>query len=180
MELLDKIEESKQFIQNIYGENIDVAIILGTGLGNIISDIKNKKTIKYSDIPNFSVSTVTGHAGELIIGDLSGKKVLALNGRFHYYEGYTMEDVTFPVRVIKALGINSLIVSNASGGMNPLFKAGDLMIITDHINLIGNNPLIGKNYEELGPRFPDMSNVYDKELINIMSNCAERLNIEVQ
>jgi purine-nucleoside phosphorylase len=180
MNILDKIAEAVQYIKNISNKNIDVAIILGTGLGSLADDIENKEVIKYRDIPYFPISTVFGHAGELIIGDLCGKRVLALNGRFHYYEGYNMEQITFPVRVIKALGIDKIIISNAAGGMNPNFKAGDLMIITDHINLLGNNPLIGRNYDELGPRFPDMSEAYNKNLIELAEACAYELEISVQ
>lgn len=180
MNLLEKINEAKEYIVSNYNGKIDIAIILGTGLGSITSDIQNKIVIKYKDIPEFPVSTVAGHAGELIIGDLSGKKVIALNGRFHYYEGYAMEQVTFAVRVIKALGINNIIVTNAAGGMNPEFEAGDLMIISDHINMIGTNPLIGPNYEELGPRFPDMSEAYNKKFIALAESCAKELDIKVQ
>lgn len=180
MDFIDRISKAKEYIIGQCAEKIDSAIILGTGLGSLVNDIENKKIIKYKDIPEFPVSTVVGHAGELIIGELKGKKVLALNGRFHYYEGYPMEQVTFAVRVIKSLGIDKLIVSNAAGGMNSKFEAGDLMIITDHINLIGQNPLIGKNYEEFGPRFPDMSNAYDKEFVELAENCAKELSIKVQ
>ncbi|MCM8711060.1 purine-nucleoside phosphorylase [Clostridium sp. SYSU_GA19001] len=180
MDLLEKIKVAKEYISKYYAKKLDVAVILGTGLGSLVNEIENKIIIKYKDIPEFPVSTVAGHVGELIIGDLNGKKVIALNGRFHFYEGYAMEQVTFPVRVIKALGVEKIIVSNAAGGMNPEFEAGDLMIITDHINMIGVNPLIGRNYEELGPRFPDMSNAYDKNLSNVVEKCAEKLNIKVQ
>lgn len=180
VELLERINKSKEYIQSRFNKKIDTAIILGTGLGSIVNDIEDKVIIEYKDIPEFPVSTVVGHAGELIIGKLMDKTVLALNGRFHYYEGYQMEKVTFPVRVIKALGIDHMIVSNAAGGMNPEFKAGDLMIITDHINFMGDNPLIGKNYEEFGPRFPDMSNAYDKELVDLTEKCAQKLDIKVQ
>lgn len=180
MDYMDKIKKAKEYILNIDDSKIDIAIILGTGLGSIAKDIENAKVIKYSDIPGFPVSTVAGHAGELIIGDLMGKKVLALNGRFHYYEGYSMETVTFPVRVLYSMGIKNLLVSNAAGGMNPNFKAGDLMIITDHINMMGTNPLIGKNYDEFGPRFPDMSQAYNRELIELAEKCAKNLNIDVQ
>ena len=180
MNLLEKISKAKEYILSIDSEKIDVAIILGTGLGSLAKDIEEPKVIPYKDIPCFPVSTVVGHAGELIIGKINGKKVLAMNGRFHYYEGYDMETVTFAVRVMKSLGINNIIVSNAAGGMNPSFEAGDLMIITDHINMIGTNPLIGRNYEELGPRFPDMSNAYNKEFIHLAVKCAEDLNIKVQ
>lgn len=180
MNLIEKINNAKAYIKNIYNDKIDMAVILGTGLGNLVDDIENKIVIEYKDIPGFPISTVKGHAGNLIIGDLNEKKILALNGRFHYYEGYEMEKVTFPMRVIKALGIDKVIVSNAAGGMNPNFSAGDLMIITDHINFMGNNPLIGANYEELGPRFPDMSNAYDKSLVSLAEECAKKLKIDVQ
>lgn len=180
MDYLEKVQKAKECIKSIDSSKIDLAIILGTGLGSIVNDIENKKIIKYKDIPGFPISTVLGHAGELIIGELMGKKVLALNGRFHYYEGYEMREVTFPVRVIKALGIEKIIVTNAAGGMNPNFSAGDLMIIEDHINLMGNNPLIGRNYEEFGPRFPDMSQAYNRELLKLAESCADKLNIKVQ
>lgn len=180
MNLLEKINAAKEYIKSADGRKADIAIILGTGLGRLAGDIEDKKVIKYGDIPFFPVSTVEGHAGELIIGKIGNKNVLALNGRFHYYEGYSMETVTFPVRVIKALGIDDIIVSNAAGGMNPHFKAGDLMIINDHINLMGTNPLIGKNYDELGPRFPDMSDDYHKQYIKIANECAKELGIDVQ
>lgn len=180
MDLLEKVQKAKECITSIDNSKIDLAIILGTGLGSIVNDIENKKTVKYKDIPGFPVSTVVGHAGELIIGDLIGKKVLAFNGRFHYYEGYPMSEVTFPIRVIKSLGIEKIIVTNACGGMNPDFSAGDLMIIEDHINFMGDNPLIGRNYEEFGPRFPDMSQAYNKELIKLAESCADKLNIKVQ
>ncbi|MFD3157374.1 purine-nucleoside phosphorylase [Haloimpatiens sp. FM7330] len=180
MNLLEKINKAKEYIYSIDNSKIDSAIILGSGLGSIVDDIDNKKVIKYKDIPGFPVSTVKGHAGELIIGDLNGKKVIAMNGRFHYYEGNTMEAVTFPVRVMKALGIEKIIVTNAAGGMNPNFEAGDLMLITDHINLIGDNPLMGKNYDELGARFPDMSEAYNRELGKLVEKCAKELDIKIQ
>lgn len=180
MNYIEKINKARDYIASIYKESIDVAVILGTGLGSLAEEIENSTIIKYEDIPGFPVSTVAGHAGVLIIGELKGKRVLALKGRFHFYEGYEMNLVTFPVRVIKALGVKTIIVSNAAGGMNPEFEAGDLMIINDHINFMGANPLIGKNYEELGPRFPDMSNAYDKKLISLVEACARKLNIKVQ
>ncbi len=180
MDLLTRIKEAKDYIKNNFSEEIDVAIILGTGLGSIVNDIEDKLIIPYKNIPHFPVSTVVGHAGELIIGKLMGKNVLALNGRFHYYEGYQMEEVTFAVRVFKALGINNLIVSNAAGGMNPAFEPGDLMIISDHINMIGTSPLIGKNYDELGPRFPDMSEAYNRQLREKAINIANKFEIKVQ
>lgn len=180
MDLLKRIEESKKFIVSKYNGKIDIALVLGSGLGSIVNDIENKIIIPYKDIPHFPESTVKGHAGEMIIGDLMNKKVIAMNGRFHYYEGYSMELVTFPIRVFKALGINNLIVTNAAGGMNPNFEPGDLMIINDHINMMGDNPLMGNNFHELGPRFPDMSSAYNKELIKIANVCAENLNIKIQ
>ncbi len=142
-----------------------LAIILGTGLGNLVDHIDDKLYIPYSEIPNFPVSTVQGHSGNLIFGKMGGKPVIAMQGRFHYYEGYDMKTVTFPVRVFKALGVETLFVSNAAGGMNKEFRVGDVMIITDHINLFPENPLRGKNYEELGPRFPAMTEAYDRKLV---------------
>ena len=140
-----------------------VGIILGTGLGKLVNEIKIEHEISYQEIPNFPISTVQGHNGKLIFGELNEKKVMVLQGRFHFYEGYTMQQVTFPVRIMKAMGVKTLCVSNACGGMNPSFEVGELMIIKDHINLFPTNPLIGKNFSELGPRFPDMSSAYKKE-----------------
>ena len=157
----------------------DTAIILGTGLGALVDHIEDKKFIPYKEIPNFPVSTVEGHSGNLIFGRLGTKPVMAMQGRFHYYEGYPMSQVTFPVRVMKLLGIRYLFVSNASGGINPSFRTGDLMIITDHINLMPN-PLIGPNMAELGPRFPDMHNCYDRELIARATKIAETEGIKLQ
>lgn len=178
--MLKKIKEAKEYINKIDNSKIDVALVLGTGLGGIVSDIEDKKVIKYKDIPNFPQSTVQNHAGELIIGNLCGKRVVVMNGRFHYYEGYTMEEVTFGTRVINSLGVKDIIITNAAGGMNPNFHAGDLMLIIDHINLMGDNPLIGKNYDELGPRFPDMSQAFNKELTDVALKCAEDLKINIQ
>ncbi|MDP4144818.1 MAG: purine-nucleoside phosphorylase [Bacillota bacterium] len=180
MNMLEKIKYSSDYLKKMYSKKIDIAVILGTGLGSIVDEIENKVVIQYKDIPEFPTSTVQGHAGEIIIGNISGKNILAMNGRFHYYEGYHMDQVTFGVRVIKALGIDNIIITNAAGGMNPNFSAGDLMIIEDHINLTGNNPLIGHNFEELGPRFPDMSNAYTRGFVDLISKCAEDLNIKVQ
>lgn len=156
-----------------------IGIILGTGLGSLASGIKLESTVGYETIPHFPVSTVESHAGKLLFGDLGGKKVVAMQGRFHYYEGYSMQQVTFPVRVMKALGIKILIVSNACGGLNPQFKSGDLMLITDHINLQGDNPLIGPNDVSLGPRFPDMYNCYDQDLIQLAENVALNLGMKL-
>jgi purine-nucleoside phosphorylase len=163
--MLNKIKETAAFLKQKTNFNPTIGIILGTGLGGLVKEISIEHAIPYEDIPNFPVSTVQGHSGKLIFGTLGNKKVVAMQGRFHYYEGYTMNDVVFPVRVMKFLGISHLFVSNASGGVNPTFEVGDIMIIDDHINLFPTNPLIGKNYEELGPRFPDMSEPYDHELI---------------
>ena len=157
----------------------EVGIILGTGLGGFVDSIDVEYCLEYKDIPNMPVSTVEGHKGCLIFGTVGGKKVVAMQGRFHYYEGYTMQQVTFPVRVMKLLGIKTLFVSNASGGINTSFRTGDLMIITDHINLMPN-PLIGKNMAELGPRFPDMHNCYDKDLIAMATDIAAEHNIKLQ
>lgn len=180
MNYLEMIKESSAYISSKIQKKPDVAVILGTGLGSLADEITDKTVIKYSDIPHFPVSTVEGHAGELIAGNLNGKYILAMNGRFHYYEGYSMKEVTFPIRVFANLGIKKLLVSNACGGMNPEFKAGDLMIITDHINLIGDNPLIGQNFEELGPRFPDMSQAYSKSLINLAEETAKSLKLDIK
>lgn len=157
----------------------EVGIILGTGLGGLVHEISAEFVIPYEEIPNFPVSTVEGHTGKLIFGELGGKKVMAMQGRFHFYEGYTMQQITFPVRVMKALGIHTICVSNASGGMNPKFEIGEIMIINDHINLFPTNPLIGKNIAELGPRFPDMSEAYDKKLIASAVEIAKANNIKV-
>ena len=155
--MLEKIKETADYLKNRTGASPEVGIILGTGLGGLVKEIVAEHVVPYEEIPNFPVSTVEGHSGKLIFGKLGGKSVMAMQGRFHYYEGYDMKEVTFPVRVMKALGMNDLVVSNASGGVNPDYEIGDLMILNDHINLFPTNPLMGKNYPELGPRFPDMS-----------------------
>lgn len=177
--MLEKIQETADFIKSKVADLPKTGIILGTGLGNLVTQITDTLEIPYESIPNFPVSTVEGHSGKLIFGKLGGVKVLAMQGRFHYYEGYDMKQVTFPVRVMKALGIENLLVSNASGGMNPDFEIGDLMIITDHINLFPEHPLRGKNFNELGVRFPDMSEPYDKKLIVKAKEIAKRNNIKV-
>lgn len=164
--MLEKIKATATFIKEIVKENIDAGIILGSGLGGLAKEIEIKLTIPYANIPDFPVSTVEGHSGKLIFGKLGGKNVLAMQGRFHYYEGYSMKEVTFPVRVMKLLGINTLFVSNASGGLNPAYKVGDVVIISDHINFFPEHPLRGKNMDELGTRFPDMSRTYDLNLRN--------------
>ena len=177
--MLEKIKETTSFLQGKLKETPEVGIILGTGLGGLVEHIENRLAVDYKDIPNFPVSTVEGHSGRLIFGMLGGKRVMAMQGRFHFYEGYNMQEVTFPVRVMKAIGIKQLFVSNASGGVNPSFEIGDLMLITDHINLMPN-PLLGKNHSELGVRFPDMSEAYSRELIKLADSTAARLNIKLQ
>ena len=177
--MLEKFNESADYIRSKTTINPSVGIILGTGLGGLINEINIVDEIPYEDIPNFPVSTVKGHSGKLIFGDLGGKKVMAMQGRFHYYEGYTLQEVTFPVRVMKIMGIENLFVSNASGGVNPDFEIGEIMIQNDHINLFPSNPLIGKNIDELGTRFPDMSEAYDPRLIEIASDIAKENDIKV-
>jgi len=167
-----KRDEALNFIQSKTKFQPEYLLILGTGLGQLGDEIEAVDTISYEDIPHFPVSTVESHAGRLLFGNLGGKKVVAMQGRFHFYEGYTMQQIAFPVRVAKALGAHSLFVSNACGGMNPNFEAGDIMLITDHINFLGDNPLIGPNDDELGPRFPDMSDPYTNRLREIAQNVA--------
>jgi purine-nucleoside phosphorylase len=178
-ELYRRIEETRSFIQKHIKEEPTVGIILGTGLGGLAQKIENKVTISYEDIPHFWASTVVSHAGELVLGTLAGKSVVAMQGRFHYYEGYSLEEITFPVRVMKALGVSSLVVSNASGALNPLYKAGDLVIISDHINLMGVNPLVGLNDERLGVRFPDMSEPYWRSYLDVADKVALDAGIKV-
>lgn len=177
--MLEQIKETASFLKEKTNFNPTVGIILGTGLGGLVNEIETVHAIPYEEIPNFPVSTVQGHSGKLIFGKLGGKDVVAMQGRFHYYEGYTMHEVVFPVRVMKFLGIKHLFVSNASGGVNKKFEVGDIMIIDDHINLFPTNPLIGKNMDELGPRFPDMSEPYDHELIARAEKIAIENSIKV-
>lgn len=178
--MLEKIKETAKFLNEKVGYSPDVAIILGTGLGELANNIKEDISFDYSDIPNFPVSTVEGHKGKLIFGELGGKKVVALQGRFHYYEGYNMQEVTFPVRVFKLIGVEKLIVSNASGGLNPDYKLGELVILKDHINFFPEHPLRGKNIDELGPRFPDMSEPYKIDFIKKAKKIALENNIDVK
>jgi purine-nucleoside phosphorylase len=178
--MLEQIKNTAAYIQSKISFTPEIGIILGTGLGGLVQEINIKHTIPYEEIPNFPVSTVEGHSGKLIFGELGGKNVVAMQGRFHYYEGYTLQEVTFPVRVMKLIGVQKLFVSNASGGVNPDFEVGDLMIINDHINFFPSNPLIGKNIKEMGPRFPDMSEAYDKNLIVAAKKVAAANNIKVQ
>lgn len=178
--MLTKIKETAEFIRTrINGEMPRLAIILGTGLGPLGDQITDKQEIKYEDIPNFPVSTVEGHSGKLIFGKLGGKRVMAMSGRFHYYEGYDMKQVTFPVRVFRELGVETLFVSNAAGGMNKDFRVGDVMIITDHINLFPENPLRGKNYNELGTRFPAMTEAYNAEYIAMADKIAQEKGLRI-
>jgi purine-nucleoside phosphorylase len=174
------ITDTVEFIRSRTKAEPEIGIILGTGLGALAKEIDEETTISYDQIPHFPVSTVESHVGRLIFGTLGGKSVLAMQGRFHYYEGYSMKKITFPVRVMKALGAHTLLVSNACGGMNSLFHPADIMIITDHINLFGDNPLIGVNDEALGPRFPDMSEPYTEELISLAERIALEEKIKVQ
>ena len=176
----EKITKTVEFIRSKTSFEPAVGIVLGTGLGNLANIIQEEISIPYSDIPEFPVSTVVGHQGRFVFGTLNGVKVVAMQGRFHFYEGYPMDQVAFPIRVMKFLGIRVLILSNASGGVNPAFAVGDIMIITDHINLMGNNPLIGRNNDELGPRFPDMSDAYDAGLISKAEEIASRSGISVR
>lgn len=176
---LEKIHETADYIRGEVGDMPFIGVILGTGLGDLVSHIDKKKELDYHNIPNFPVSTVEGHSGKLIFGNLGGKYIVAMQGRFHYYEGYDMKEVTFPVRVMKEIGVRTLFVSNASGGMNKEFKVGDVMVITDHINLFPENPLRGKNYENLGPRFPAMTEAYSHELIALADSIAEEDNIRL-
>lgn len=176
--MLEKIQETASYLKKRMHSNPKTAIILGTGLGNLVTEITNAQEIPYNEIPNFPVSTVEGHSGKLILGKLGGKDILAMQGRFHYYEGYTMKEVTFPVRVMKELGIRTLFVSNAAGGTNPNFSIGDLMIITDHINFFPEHPLRGHNL--YGDRFPNMSEAYDRTLIRKALEIADEMDIKIQ
>ncbi|MFN5416367.1 MAG: purine-nucleoside phosphorylase [Flavobacteriia bacterium] len=177
--MLEQFNESVKYLKSRTSVEPTVGIILGTGLGGLVKEIEIIDEISYSDIPNFPVSTVEGHSGKLIFGNLGGKKVMAMQGRFHFYEGYDMKQVTFPVRVMKLMGITHLFVSNASGGVNPDFEIGEIMIQNDHINLFPAHPLIGKNIDELGPRFPDMSKPYDHGMIELAKTIAAENNIRV-
>lgn len=185
--VVDQLKEAVDFIRKQFSATPHVGIVLGSGLGNFTHEIEVEKEINYSDIPHFPVSTVEGHKGKLVFGNLpagrqgiSGKKVVCMAGRFHFYEGYDASQVVFPIRVMKQLGIKALLLSNAAGGVNPSFNVGDLMIITDHISFDTRNPLIGKNIDELGPRFPDMSEPYKKEFIEKAKSIAESNGIKLQ
>ncbi len=176
----NKVKDTVKFLQEKGITTPDYGIILGTGLGNLVDKIKIEINIPYGEIPNFPVSTVEGHSGQLIFGTIGTKKVIAMKGRFHFYEGWTMEQTVFPVRVMKYLGVENLIVSNASGGVNPAFKVGDIMLITDHINFIPEHPLRGKNEERFGPRFVDMHEPYSLKMIDKMEQIAKKMNVPLQ
>ncbi|MBM7648052.1 purine-nucleoside phosphorylase [Bacillus ectoiniformans] len=177
---IEQIEQAVQYLKSAYNKDVKIGLILGSGLGVLGDEIEEAVKVPYGDIPNFPVSTVEGHAGQLVFGTLSGKEVVAMQGRFHYYEGYSFNQVTFPVRVMKELGVETIIVTNAAGGVNEDFEPGDLMIISDHINNMGGNPLIGPNDNRFGPRFPDMSEAYNKELRQLAKTTASNMNLKVQ
>lgn len=178
--ILQRVKNTAEFIQSKIKDEPEYGIILGTGLGGLVNEIEVSASISYDDIPDFPISTVESHSGKLIFGKLSGKNIVAMQGRFHFYEGYSMEDIVLPVRVMKMLGIKKLFVSNACGGINPAFNKGDLCIINDHINLFPGNPLIGKNIPEFGPRFPDMSAPYDKKMIALANVICAEENIKAR
>lgn len=178
--LYQRVKESGSFIKEKIQKTPDIGLILGSGLGSLADELKNPVVINYSEVPNFPVSTVEGHAGELVFGELDGKSILCMKGRFHYYEGYALDEVTLPIRVMSYIGIKNLIVTNAAGGINLGFKPGDLMIISDHINLTGLNPLRGPNMDEMGVRFPSCTNVYTKEIREMAKKAINENGIEVR
>ncbi len=180
MTLSAQIEEATAYLKSKCAFSPDIAIVTGTGLGALAGEVKSEAIVPYGEIPHFPVSSAPTHAGELILGELGGKKVAVLSGRAHYYEGYTMEQVAFPIRVVRGLGARVLVLSNAVGGMNPMLNRGDIMIITDHINLMGDNPLIGPNDDSLGPRFPDMVEAYNRKLIALAEDVALEEKIRVR
>ncbi|KAF2958239.1 purine nucleoside phosphorylase [Thermotoga sp. Ku-13t] len=179
MDYVERVKKAVEFLKERISVSPTIGIVLGSGLGRIAEVIESPQVIKYADIPGFPVATAPGHKGELIFGKLSGKDTVLMNGRFHYYEGHSMQDVTFPIRVMQLLGVKYLFLTNAAGGLNPLFEVGRPMIIVDHINFMGDNPLRGRNVDEWGPRFPDMSEPYDRKLIALAKEVAEEEKIEV-
>ena len=179
-ELKTKINETLEVIRQKTKDEYPVGILLGTGLGGLVKDIRIEQEIDYSDLPHFPLSTVESHKGKLIFGKIGDKKVVAMQGRFHFYEGYSMQQITYPVRVMKFLGVETLLVSNACGGMNSQYRRGDVMLMADHINMLGDNPLIGKNENDLGPRFPDMSEAYSNELLKLAEDVALENKIKIQ
>ncbi len=173
--IFDKAKKAADYISSKISDKYEIAVVLGSGLGSISDSLENVTSIKYSDIPNMPSSTAMGHKGEFVFGELYGKKVVAMNGRLHYYEGYSMQDITLPIRILKLLGVSTLIITNAAGGINSDFERGDIMLINDHINFMGDNPLIGPNEDEFGPRFPDMSEPYSEKYISKVKEIAEKL-----
>jgi purine-nucleoside phosphorylase len=176
--IYNKAKEAADFIKSKLSKDYKIALILGSGLGGVSDELKNSITIKYTDIPNMPKSTAMGHKGEFVFGELHGRNVVVMNGRLHYYEGYSMQDITLPIRIFKLLNIETLVITNAAGGINSSFDRGDIMIINDHINFMGDNPLIGENEEEFGPRFPDMSEPYYLPYIDTVKNIAKQLGYE--
>lgn len=179
MKFNEKVQQTKDYLLSQIDQLPSIGLVLGSGLGILADEIENPIYIPYNEIPHFPASTVTGHAGRMVIGDLKGKRVIAMQGRFHYYEGHSLEAVTYPIRIMQAIGVQQIIVTNAAGGINPNFKPGDLMIIQDHINLTSQNPLIGPNEEEFGERFPDMSEAYSKKLIALAKDVASKNKINM-
>jgi purine-nucleoside phosphorylase len=179
-ELKKQIKETVGFIRKTVKIEPQIGIVLGTGLGDLVKEISIEAEFSYKDVPHFAISTAETHAGKLILGYISDQAVVAMQGRFHYYEGYSMQQITFPIRVMKFLGIKALVISNAAGGMNPLYQKGDIMIMDDHINLLGDNPLIGLNDNSLGPRFPDMSQPYSRRLIDLAEQIALKEKMKIQ
>ncbi len=179
MNIVEKINEARDFIQTKISVMPTIGLVLGSGLGSLADEVQNPVKINYEDIPHFPVSTVEGHAGRLVVGSIEGKYVMIMQGRFHYYEGYSMQEVTFPVRVMKALGVENIVVTNAAGGLRKDLGPGSLMIITDHINMMGDNPLIGPNDAQLGVRFPDMSQAYDRQFVDIAKQVAQERDITI-
>lgn len=177
--MISKIHDAVQSIRARYTETPTIGIILGTGLGSLAKHVTIELSIPYTDIPHFPTSTVESHKGQLLFGHINGVRVVVMQGRFHVYEGYSLQDITLPVRVFKLIGVEILIVSNACGGMNPQYRRGDIMLIDDHINLLGDNPLIGPNLDELGPRFPDMSEPYSQQLLTVAETTALQLGMKV-
>jgi purine-nucleoside phosphorylase len=180
MDTFQKLQEATDFLKPFTQKKPTIAVVLGSGLGNFTKELEVEKEIEYEDIPHFPVATVEGHHGRLIFGSIAGKPLIAMAGRFHFYEGYSPEEVVFPIRVLKMLGIQTLLISNAAGGVDTQLKVGDLMIITDHISMAVKNPLLGKNDDRLGPRFPDMSEPYKKELIAKAKEIAKQNKIQVK
>ncbi len=179
-QMTKNIMESVEFIKSKIGETPKIGLVLGSGLGEYGETLENKIFIDYKDVPHFPHATVDGHKGRFVVGEIHGKKVICMQGRQHYYEGIGMENVTYPIRVMAKLGVEVLFTTNATGGLNSDFKVGDFMIITDHVNLMGTNPLIGENLDEFGPRFPDMSNIYTTELVEVAENSAKELGIDIK